>query len=1249
MGKDDKTRKSLISACPLFLLCLTTGRTLVASGSLARDKWAPSSGHTQAAYARLQLSFEANQGQADDRVRFLAHGPGYTLFLTSNGAVLALTSKRSQGLQSGNRLEPKIYRGSDAIVLRLQMLGANSRVVVSGIDPLSGKSNYFVGNDPERWRTDIPNFAEVKYAGIYRGVNLIYYGRQGQLEYDFVVAPGADPRQVRFRIEGAKRVRLNEAGELMLEIGGREVVLQRPQAYQGNGAGKAAVAVRYVQLGNGTIGFKLGKYRRDRALTIDPVLVYSTYLGGSGGDIAYGIAVDSAGNAYVTGATASVNFPIKSPVQASLAGQGDAFVSKLNPAGTGLIYSTYIGGTGVDVAAAIAIDASGSAYIVGNTSSVDFPVTESAFQHSYAGGTDAFIVKLAPSGSTLDYASYLGGSADDFGRGVAVDSAGNAYVTGSTDSFDFPTVNPLQIGNGACAIVDLVETCSADAFVAKVNAAGTAMVYSTYLGGSGADVGQTIAVDAQGDALIAGYTYSSNFPVQNALQASLGGGSDAFVTELDPTGSNLVFSTYLGGTGNDQALALAQDASGNTYVVGGTESADFPVTPGAFQGAGAYGGNEDAFLSKLPPSGNALLYSTFIGGSGMDQGNGVAVDSAGNTVIVGVTQSTDFPVVDPLQTTLGLSGAGNCASSTTASGVCPDAFITRLDTSGKVSCSTYLGGTEADSAQAVALDSSGTPYVVGSTTSSNFPVIAGALQGAYGGVETSGNAFVAKIDLTDTPGVALTPQEVNFGNQTLNVTSAAQQVTLIDAGSLPLEVTNIEASGDYAVSNNCGTTLSAAGGSCTINITYTPTTAGPSTDEITITDNATDSPQHITVTGNGVNGGAGTLTLTPKSLVFPVQAVGTTSPTQVVQLLNSSNSSITISAITVSGDFTETNNCGAQPSVLNSGASCTVSVTFTPTSSGALTGSLSITDNAAGSPQTVSLSGTGGGLFTLSAASLFSKIVVGTTSTTFTISASAPSSFTSSITLSCSSGATCSFNPASISPGQSSVLTVTGLSATTANPLNFIVTGTSGSNKSTLSLTVFLQDFSLTATPPVDSIDAGQTASYAVTVTGTNGFNGVVLLNCNSQLPNATTCSWSPSSGVTLNGSSTTSATLTVTTTTQQSSRGWPRGHFPYQTGSRRRLWVLTAGLISLFAGLFAGRRWCRFAGRRSFGVLAAAGILLLTIIVIGCQNYGYNVVGTPAVVGTPTGNYTITISGTLGSNSQVVRSTTANLSVGPG
>jgi len=1252
-------------------------------------------------YASLPLSFELNQGQTDRSVRFLARGSGYSMFLTADGAVLALQNRGSAGVRTSAK--DQAPPTTNAICMRF--VGTNPSTMIAGEEELPGKSNYFIGSDPRGWHTDVPTYAQVRYQDLYPGVDAVYYGRQGELEYDLVVAPGRDPGQVRLQVEGIENARLNEKGELVLATRDREVVLRKPKAYQGQGAERREIAVRYVSRDKNEFGFEVGPYQRSELLTIDPTLSYATYLGGRGADVAYGIAVDSSGDAYVTGSTASINFPVKSAEQATLGGSSDAFVAELNPAGSGLVYATYIGGTQADVGSAIAIDSSGNAYIVGSTSSTDFPVTSGAFETLYGGTAtknangNAFVAKLGPNGSSLVYATYLGGTGPDFGQGIAVDAAGDAYVTGSTQSFNFPTANALYVGNDSCTVVNQVESCTADAFVTEVNPSGTALVYSTYLGGSAADSGQAIAVDGKGNAYVAGYTYSTDFPTQSAWQSSNGGASDAFVTELSPGGSSLVFSTYLGGTGNDQAFGLTLGPAGcaqsapyscNIYVTGGTQSADFYTSPDVFQTM--YDASGDAFATAFAPGGSSVVFSTYIGGSQAEQGNAIAVDSAGNSVVVGVTQSNDFPILNASQNIIGLFGAGTCSTNTgVGTQICSDAFVTRLNPSGgppQTSTqsagyySTYLGGSQNDFAQAVALDSTGTPYIAGGTTSSNFPVIVGALQGAYAGGSTLGNAFIAKMSSANGAAVALVPQEINFGNQALNQASTVQTVTLVNAGSGLLEISNITLGGDFTQTNNCGTTVPAGSGTCSINVTFTPTTPGPATEQVEITDSASGSPQTITVTGNGVAQGAPSLTLIPNKLTFASQAVGTTSPVQTVALENTSNVSITISAITISGDFAETNTCGVLlPNVLNPGNSCTFYVTFTPTQGGARTGTITITNSGAGSPQAISLTGTGATPFTLSATSPSSTILIGTTQTTFTIALSAPSSFTSTVNFACTGSAACSFFPPSLTPGQSpsltTALTVTGLTYTTANPMNFSVTATSGTFKSSVALSIFLQDFSLTATPNLGTVQAGSTSTpFTVTVTPSNGFTGVVLLSCNlppgllsppqSNSPPGTpntVCNWAPLS-LTFNNSVPQTAKLTLTTSSQIATTAYvlPRGRWPGAPGrgpaSDLRRWLLVGGTMVLLAGIaVAKRRFRRLNPQQVRWLLVVAGILLLTLTAMSCEDYGYNSVYPGPSTGTPTGNYTIPITGTLGNppspcgcgtNNQITRGTSVNLTVSP-
>ncbi len=680
------------------------------------------------AYGRVPLSFEANQGQTDSSVKFLSRGSGFTLFLTSIEAVLVLRQPRGEPSAASHEAGVKA-RGSektDAAVVRMRLEGANARPQMVGLEELSGKSHYFLGNDPAAWRTNIPTYARVSYQEVYRGIDLVYYGNQGRLEFDFVVAPGADPGAIRLRFQGAVGLAIDAQGDLILATAGGDIRLHKPVVHQEVEGGRREIAGAYVLKEGDEVGVDVAVYDTGKPLIIDPVLSYSTYLGGRGADQGLGIAVDASGNAYVTGVTESVNFPTTAGAfQPTLRGFTDVFVTKLNPTGSALVYSTYLGGSGSDFGSGIALDASGNAYVTGSTSSVNFPTTAGAFQTTLGGFTDAFVTKLNPTGSALVYSTYLGGSGgDDVGNGIAVDASGNAYVRGATESANFPTTAgafQTTFGGGA-----------EDVFVTKLNPTGSALVYSTYLGGSGQDCGFGIAVDASGNAYVTGFTESANFPTTaGAFQTTYGGFTDAFVTKLNPTGSALVYSTYLGGSGFDSGNGIAVDASGNAYVTGDTRSfSDFPTTAGAFQTTFG-GGADDVFVTKLNPTGSALVYSTFLGGSGNEEGQGIAVDASGNAYVTGETRSPNFPTTaGAFQTTLG-------------GGASTDAFVTKLNPTGSALVySTYLGGSGGDGGFGIALDASGNAYVTGFTESANFPTTAGAFQTTLGG---DADAFMAKI------------------------------------------------------------------------------------------------------------------------------------------------------------------------------------------------------------------------------------------------------------------------------------------------------------------------------------------------------------------------------------------------------------------------------------------------------------------------------------------------------------------------
>ncbi len=502
--KHERAKTSLVVAIVTLTAVTSTGEAPGTSPRPPEPKQ-----RVTASYGKLSLHFEANQGQTDARVKFLARGSGYSLFLTSTELVLALgkaePSGPGKGVARAEAATPK--RPSPPEVLRMKLLGANARPAIEGREELPGKSHYFIGNDPKKWRTDVPQYARVQYKDVYPGVSLTYYGNQDRLEYDFVVSPGGDPRRIGLGIEGAQRIHVDAEGNLVLSLPGGEVVQRAPVVYQEVDGARKAVEGRFVLRGRGEVGFEVGAYAADRPLVLDPLLVYSTYLGGSGDDHGQAIAVDPSGNVYVTGYTFSTNFPTANPLQGAYGGGTyDAFVAKLNSAGSALVYSTYLGGSGYDLGLGIAADASGNAYVIGDTSSTNFP-TVNPLQAGYGGGSDAFVAKVNATGSALVYSTYLGGSGGDQGQGIAVDSSGNASVTGTTQSTDFPTANPLQAKLSGIG----------DAFVAKLNASGLALAYSTYLGGSDFDQGHDIAVNASGDPTLRA---SRNRPISRRLTPS---------------------------------------------------------------------------------------------------------------------------------------------------------------------------------------------------------------------------------------------------------------------------------------------------------------------------------------------------------------------------------------------------------------------------------------------------------------------------------------------------------------------------------------------------------------------------------------------------------------------------------------------------------------------------------------------------------------------------------------------------------
>ncbi len=658
--------RSLQHGVLIGLLVLIQAQLLAqVSPSSTADATAP-----RTSFAALPLAFEPNQGQADPSVDFLVHhGQAVTTF---SGTTATTTSGGARATLTLAGADPSAFTGQDR---------------------LPSVTNYFVGNDQAQWHPDIPNYQRLVAQDVYPGIDLRYYGTASQLEHDFVVRPGADYHDIAFTVAGGAQ--LDEAGNLVLGAGEGGLRLNAPVSYQGTEAAKHTVASRFVLDGD-TVQIVLGDgYDPAQTLTIDPTLVYSTYfggtatdygarnavdpdgnvyvvgmttgtglpttapyqatygggtfdtvvmkfdktgtapiyttyLGGSGDDRGAGIATDLAGNAYVSGLTDSANFPTAAAYQGTKAAGQDAFLTKLNPSGSALTYSTYFGGNGNDYSQNLAVDGSGQAFLVGDTSSTDLP-TLSAVQPAAPGNDDSFVAKFNTAGSALLYATYVGGAASgEQTFGIAINNAGNAYLTGYTHSSNFPTVAAFQPTNGGGTY---------EGFVAELSTDGSSYVFATYLGGSGDDEGGMVALDSAGNIYVTGQTDSPNFPTASPYQAALAGSRDAFVSKFNPSGSALLFSTYLGGSGSDVPQSVVVDASNNAYVSGLTDSANFP-TVAAYQATKAAG--QDAFLTKLDSTGSALAYSTYLGGNGIDTGSSLALRLDGDLMVVGSTSSTDF-------------------------------------------------------------------------------------------------------------------------------------------------------------------------------------------------------------------------------------------------------------------------------------------------------------------------------------------------------------------------------------------------------------------------------------------------------------------------------------------------------------------------------------------------------------------------------------------------------------------------------
>jgi hypothetical protein len=668
---------------------------------------------------RRPISFESNAGQFGSDVKFVSRSRSQNIVLKATELILSAPGSGS--------------------VVKMRLIGSNAQPSITGRSPMAKTSHYIFGNDPKKWRSNVAHFGEIHYRAVYPGIDLVWRGTPEGLRYDFIVGPGADPARIRLAFHGIDHLKIDDDGDLLLRADGQELRQRHPVLYQEHKGVRESVKGRFALVGSDSVRFVVGEYDRTLPLVIDPTLVlgYSTYLGGLGTDVGNGIALDAEGNAYVVGRTESDDFPLAASMQSTRHGGRDMFVTKLNSEGTGLVYSTYIGGIGDENPLEVVVDASGNAYIAGVTSSLDFPIVN-APQPVYGGGAmDGFALKLSADGSALLYATYLGASGIDQARGIAIDSTGSAYVTGNTQFDGFPLKNPIQPVSGGLS----------DAFVAKLTPSGDEFVYSTLVGGIALESGRGIRVDAEGNAFVVGETRSSNFPVTpGAFQTTFGGGlNDLFVIKVNAAGTALTFATYLGGSGADQGQAsisgsatvhgriIAIDSSGNAYVTGDTASLDFP-TKNAIQPEFG-GGPQDAFVAKLTSDGSDLVYATYFGGSGFDTARTINVDATGQAVFAGATSSLDLPTVDAYQTEY---GGGDF-----------DGFVTRLAVNGDALIySTYLGGIGTDVVWDTTLGpKSRQVHLTGHTSSPDFPLNGAVQSSIAGGLD----AFVVKLVITGPP------------------------------------------------------------------------------------------------------------------------------------------------------------------------------------------------------------------------------------------------------------------------------------------------------------------------------------------------------------------------------------------------------------------------------------------------------------------------------------------------------------------
>ena len=919
------------------------------AGAFARDHFAevPRSNVSAADFtAGLPLAFEQNEGQTEARIKFRSRQAGADVLLLAGGALLNSRDGCKENVEQAARLFGELSRSSRSnrlaacsTPLQMKFVGANRKARIAGVEPLPGHQNYLLGNNPARWHRDVSMYRQVVYEDIYPRTNLIFYGQNRELEYDFRLAAGADPKNIQIAFDQSTRLQLEDDGSLTVSYSGHKIKQRKPVVYQEIGGERVIIVGRYVLLNKHAAGFEIGSYDHAQSLVIDPTLVFSTYLGGAADDSASSIARDSAGNIYIAGSTASTNFPTVAPAYASNKGLTDIFVTKINPAGTNIIYSTYIGGSGIDRASAITVDATGNAYVVGRVgnTSTDFPTTPGSLASAYRGGDfDGIVLKLNPQGNALVYSTFIGAEENDSAEGIAVDAAGVAYVTGGTKSSGFPTTGTAY---------QFQRAGDTDAYLAKINASGSSLLYSSLLGGSGTDRGSSVAVDGNGIAYVAGYCASPDFPTENPFQGTFGGSFDAFVAKFDTNASginSLPFSSYLGGIGDDKAFGVAMDSStANLYVTGQTSSNNLPLLNPA---QSAFGGTYDAFVARVSTSGTKI-YTTYLGGGGDDRATGVAVNAAGEAYVTGFTSSTNFPVVTPLQ----IANGGGF-----------DSFLTKVNAGGSVFLySTYFGGSGNENNTAtvtasnpIAVDAANNAYITGYTSSTNFPV-ASPVQGSSAGGQ---DVFIAKISDT-TPAadfsLSISPSTRTVspgGGTTYNVT-ATPQGGFTGTISLAASGFSTDTTASFSPTSIVITDSSAKSTTLTLNtVGATP----PGTYVINV-DATSGNLQHNT-TAQLIVSGSASANLTISKTASPNPATALASLTYRLVVINNgpspaNNVTVTdglpagvnfVSATPTQGTCSGTTTVSCNAGLVNNGGTVIVNITVVPQSPGQLSNTASV-------------------------------------------------------------------------------------------------------------------------------------------------------------------------------------------------------------------------------------------------------------------------------------------------------------------